>query len=125
MRTVEIPRDQWTQALDRFSTQHEGWLVSLDVLDQTLGAQPEITDLPLIGITAETGTQEPTITIAAAQSTDEQVTHTIHSPTHVRIEKTDEGADAAVQVESAEGSTAILRFKTAALPETVDGLVRH
>ena len=53
MRTVEIPRAEWAQRLNEFTAIHEGWLVSLDVLDPEIGAQPEIRNLPLLGISAD------------------------------------------------------------------------
>lgn len=125
MRTIEIPLRDWSRALDEFSAVHEGWIVSLELLAPSLGAQPEIHDLPLLGITAETDAPTPTITIAAARSSGDHITHAIHSPSRVRLERTEDGADVALQIESAEGTTAILRFRTAALPETVDGVVRE
>jgi hypothetical protein len=124
MQTVEIPREDWTRTLDEFSAKHEGWLVSLELVDPELGAQPEIRDVPLVGVTAETAKRDATITIAAARSAAAQTTHTIHQPTHVRIQRTDDGADVALQVESQAEPMAILRFKNAALPETVDGMAR-
>jgi hypothetical protein len=42
----------------------------------------------------------------------------------VQIERTDEGADVAMQIESAEQTTTIVRFRTPAMPETVDGIVK-
>jgi hypothetical protein len=124
MHTVEVPRKDWGQALDEFSAVHEGWLVSLDLLAPTLGAQRQIRDMPLRGITADTDSHGTAITIAAARSDGEHITHIIHSPTHIRIERTDDNADVALQIESAEGIAAILRLKTVALPETVDGVLR-
>ena len=124
MQTVEIPRNAWAQALNAFSAIHEGWLVSLDMLAPDLGAQPELRNVPLLGIVAEPS-HGGAISICAAQSPVEHITHTIYSPTRVRIERTDEGADVALQIESADGTQAILRFRAAALPETVDGVVRR
>jgi len=124
MHTVKIARDAWPQALDQFSAVHEGWLVSVDILTPTIGAQPEVHDLPLVGVVAEPNAGGGTISISAANASFDQITHTIHSPTSVWIERTEEGADAALQIESAEGTTTILRLKTPALPETVDGVVK-
>jgi hypothetical protein len=123
MQTVEIPRRDWMGSLNEFTRMHEGWLVSLDVLAQSIGAQLEFRELPLVGITAEPG-DGGTILIAVARSAGDHLTHTIHSPTQVSIERTDAGADAAVEIKSADGTTAILRFRTVALPETVDGVAR-
>jgi hypothetical protein len=123
MRTIEIPRRDWSGRLDEFSRMHEGWLVSLDiVMAQSIGAQREFRQLPLVGITAEPS-GGGTISIAVAEPTGDQVTHMIHSPTHVFVDKTETGANAALEIESADGTKAVLRFRTTALPETVDGVL--
>jgi hypothetical protein len=124
MRTIDVPQKDWARTLDQLSAIHDGWLVSLEVLGPTLGAQPQIHELPLRGITAESGSQDPVITIAASHADGEQITHIIHAPTRVQIEKTDEGADVAVQIQSGDGTASILRFKTVARADTVDGMPR-
>lgn len=125
MQTIEIPQRDWTRALDEFSVVHDGWLVSLEVLSPDFGVQPQIRDLPLVGVTAETPRGNPVITISAARGDGELFTHLIAVPTHVRIERTDEGTDAALQIESAEGTSAILRFRNTVRPESVDGMPRR
>jgi hypothetical protein len=122
MQTIEIQPGRWPQALAEFSALHEGWLVSVDILSPEIGAQPELRDLPLRGVVAEPARIGGMITISAAQLDGQHITHTIHSPTRVRLERTDKGADAAMQIESMEGITTILRLKTPAAPETVDGM---
>jgi hypothetical protein len=124
MRTVDIPREAWTTTLDEFSTRHEGWLVSLDVLDPTTGAQPEVVDLPLLGVSGG-GPDDSAITISAGRSWAEHISHTIHAPTRVQLERREDGADIALQIASADGAKAILRFRIAALPETVDGIAHR
>jgi hypothetical protein len=124
MQTVDIPREAWTKTLDGFSTVHEGWLVSLDVLDSTTGAQPEVDDLPLLGVSGG-GADDAAITISAGRSWTEHISHTIHAPTRVQLERREDGADVALQIESADGAKAILRFRVAALPEKVDGIVQR
>ena len=121
MRTPEIPRDDWSRVLAEFSTTHYGWLVSLDILSPDIGAQPDITDLPLVGVTFE-DIRAGTVTISAGRSAVPEITHTIQAPSHIWVERTDDGADAALEIESADGAKTILRFRTAALPETVDGI---
>ena len=51
-----------------------------------------------------------------------RVTHRVHRPTHVRVEQTEGGTDMTLQIESAGGVTTLLRFRSALLPETVDGV---
>ncbi len=125
MRTVTIPRADWRVKLDEFSAAHTGWRVSLELLEPDLGAQPEIDDLPLRGVTAEVAGREPAITIAAGSKSVGQITHTIHTPTRVRLEQNDAGADVALEIESKDHAKAILRFTTPAPTETVDGVARE
>ena len=40
MRTREVTRNEWTSFFDVFSKQHEGWIASLEVLGDQVGAQP-------------------------------------------------------------------------------------
>jgi len=124
MRTLEIPREAWRPALDTFTAIHAGWLVSLEILDPAIGAQPEIENLPLLGVSVEHPEGEGDITISAGRPDTPNITHTIHAPSRVDIERRDDGAVVALQIEAADGTKAILRFLTAALPETVDGLTR-
>jgi hypothetical protein len=67
MRTTEIPRADWSRVLAEFSAAHDGWLVSLDILSPDIGAQPDITDLPLVGVTFE-DIRAGTATISAGRS---------------------------------------------------------
>lgn len=110
MRTIEFPQKDWVRILNEFTALHEGRAVSLDVLGPTLGVQPQIRELPLLGVNAESGPRGPAIMISAGRSDGEQITHLIPSPTHVRIERTNDGADVALEIESDEGLAAILRL---------------
>jgi hypothetical protein len=121
MRT-EIPQREWSRQLDEFSRMHQGWLVSLEIVSRSLGVQSEFHQLPLVGVTAELAKRNM-ISISVAEPTGGHLTHLIYSPTQLSIEKTDVGADAALNIESADGTKASLRFRTPALPETVDGIV--
>jgi len=124
MRTEEIPRDQWMPFLDRFSRQHEGWLVTLEVLAPDIGAQQEASALPLEGITVASRRNEPeTIAISVGKTPADHVTHTINSPTHVWLEQTPEGAHSALEIESKDETKTLLRFRSAVPAEMVDGVV--
>jgi len=109
--------------LNEFTTVHEGWLVSLDVLSADLGIQHDLHDVPLLGVSADRIDHDGTITISVARSSREHATHVIGAAARVWIERTDEGADAALQIESMDGTRTILRFRAPALSETVDGIV--
>jgi hypothetical protein len=119
----EIPRDEWAEYLDSFSRQHEGWLVTVEVLGEEIGAQVEAGEMALAGITADLKGGGDVISIILGKGATERVTHNIARPTHVRIEQAESGADMALQIESADGTATLVRFRSAVLPEMVDGVV--
>jgi hypothetical protein len=110
MDTLTIPPEQWTFRLNRLSEAFEGWPVSLDVIAQPDGQPREFNKIPLLGITAE---PNGPIVISVVAPTGEHVTHIIQSPTRVLLDKSDRGANVALQIESADGARAVLRFRSA------------
>ncbi|HXG94066.1 MAG TPA: DUF5335 family protein [Blastocatellia bacterium] len=123
MPTEEIDRDKWAGFLESFSLQHQGWLVTIEVMGADIGAQVESTDLPLQGITADLkGSDAPSISIMVGEKADDHVTHTIHGPTVVRLRQNEQGADEALEIESA-AETTIVRFRSAMRAEMVDGIL--
>lgn len=123
MQTKEIPKPEWTGFFDSFSRKHEGWLVNLEIFGPEIGAQVEQRDLALEGITDEWDEVEGnTIMIMTGAKPDDHITHSIAHPTAVSLEQTDEGADAALAIKSNDGTTTLLRFRSAVLPEMVDAV---
>lgn len=124
MPTRQIPRDDWTQFFDSFSRQHDGWLTTVEVLGAEIGAQVESRDQPLIGITADLKDEgEDVITILVGGRTGDHLAHMVHAPADVRLKETEEGAHEALQLASKHGPTTLLRFRSAVLPESLDGIV--
>jgi len=124
MATREIPRENWNSFFDTFSRQHEGWLATLEVLGRDFGAQEEAHELPLEGVSISSGTNEAeTIAISIGKTPESHISHTVLKPTHVWIEQTQDGADAALEIESEDDSKTLLRFRSSVPPELVDGVV--
>jgi hypothetical protein len=124
MRTQEIPRSEWRQFFDSFSRQHEGWLATLEVLGADVGAQEEGRELPLAGVSLSSGGDEAeAISIDLGMTPDKHVSHAISEPTAVWLEQTEEGANAALEIEVADGTKTLLRFRSPMPTEFVDGIV--
>ena len=122
--TREIPRNEWVAFLDSFSRQHEGWLITIEVLGRDIGAQIERREQPLTGITADlTDGGRDTITILGGGKSVGHLAHIIRAPLHVWLKETEEGAHEALQIESKDRTTTLVRFHSAVLPETVDGVL--
>jgi hypothetical protein len=119
--TVEIRKDEWTPRLNEFSAVHRGWLISAEYASPAGWTQGEMYSVPLISVSYEPeGTGA--IRVCAGRSPSEHVAHVVDAPRRVWIEQTVEGAESALAIESSDGSRCTVRFKTAALPETVDSV---
>jgi hypothetical protein len=123
MKTIEIEKRDWRSFFESFSKRHQGWLVNVDVIGPDLGAQVEAKGIALEGITEELrGNGGDSISINLGGKSDSHLTHAVRSPTHVRLKKTDEGSDETLQIEAEDGTTTLLRFRSAVLPEMVDAI---
>jgi hypothetical protein len=124
MTTKEIPHEEWKNFFDIFSRQHEGWLATLEIFGPEVGAQQEARDLPLEGVSIASGDNGSyAIAINLGKTSGDHITHTITEPEHVWLEQTTEGANAALEIESANQIKTLLRFRSVLPPEMVDGVV--
>lgn len=123
MPTQEIPVDNWPGFFDQFSRQHVGWRATVEVLSSELGAEMEARDSPLVGISADLKDQERSIAITLGETGARHLTHIISNPKYVRLKQTDEGADEALAIESSDGVTTLLHFRSAHRPETLNGVL--
>lgn len=123
MQTREIPKSDWPAFLNNFSRQHEGWLVKLEIFGPGIGAQVEEIGLTLEGLTDEWDeVSGNTIIISTGSAPDDHITHSISRPTELSLEQTDDGADMALSIKAADGTTALLSFRAAILPEKADAV---
>ena len=123
MSTREIPRQEWREFFDSFSQQHQGWLVTIEMLGPDLGDLVEARQLPLEGIIVESfGEGETKIEIIAGEKPDSHISHTVTSPKRIWLKQTDEGADEALEIESEE-SAVLLRFRSAVRQKVVDAII--
>jgi hypothetical protein len=122
MPSVEIPRDAWDATLNAFTRVHDGWLVSVERVTDA-GTRTAIHHLPLAGLSVDRLHGETAIVISTARSASDHVTHVIAAARRVFLRKTEDGADAALEVESRDGAITVVKLRVAARPETVDGIV--
>ena len=111
MQSQEIPSQQWGAFLDNITRRHEGENVSIEVQSQEIGAQSKAHDVRLVGITfdpRERIGQE--IDVMVSNDANAHLMHAIMHPSHVRIARTDDGLDSALQVESKGGPTTLVKF---------------
>jgi hypothetical protein len=119
MRTVEIPTPEWRPALDALSRTYDGAFVSVDVVGEAVGAQKEVQNEPLHGITADASG----ITLFTGRPALPHVDHRIANPRRVWIEEADDGALVALQVEDTDDVRTIVRFRSPMRRDLLDPAV--
>ena len=119
MKTQHVPSDQWRSTLDDLSRAYDGAIVSLEIVGNEVGAQPEVFNQPLRGLTSDRGG----VTIRIAKPAGIQLEHLIAHPTELRIVESDEGAVMAVEIEESGGTHTLVHFRSPARPELFDPAV--
>lgn len=123
MPTQDIPIEDWNSFFAMFSRQHEGWRVTVEILGGYVGACLEAREMPLVGVTAEVKGRNRIVAIILEGKDSEHLTHIVSDPKYVRLQQTEEGAHEALAIESADGATTLLRFRSVMRPEMLDGVL--
>ena len=108
-----IPREAWFDVLNRFTVEHQGWPVLVNVLAPDRTVKPVVINLPLIGISADRFDHDGAIAISVARADGTHFTHVIHDVTGLFVDKTTNGGAASLRIES-DGTTTLLRLVAAA-----------
>lgn len=112
MTTREIPRREWAMFFDAFSRAHKGWLATLEVFGDDLGAQTAVRSLPFAGIGADTKSRENRIAVTLGVSPDASITHGISAPRVVTVSRNQTGADDALEIQARDGTVTLVSFHT-------------
>lgn len=125
---TEIPRREWPAFCDGFTRQHHGWRVSLEVTDTTelerAGGAPSrrlAHDMTFQGITEERERGEVALSITLRDGA-RHLTHWVRAPAHLFSETEPDGAHRGLRIDAAGGESVLVRFRTAARPESLDGI---
>jgi len=131
MAEAEIPPEQWQSFCNQFSQQHHGWLVTLSVvetkrLETDLGAaesaaRPLARDATFQGITAELRDKNIELVLFVGEG-PQRISHSVQQPLRICFAQTRQGAHQGLRIDAADGETTLVRFRTAALLETLDGI---
>jgi hypothetical protein len=106
---------EWQEFFRDFTRFHQGWIASVDIFSQALGAQKEANELVFAGIVAEKEHQgKITIEVMLGETTTHHLTHTIVAPTRVRFENSVENE--ILQIEEGGDTTVLISCHRSALP---------
>jgi hypothetical protein len=116
-RIVAVPAVEWGVFLERFSRRHRGWLGTLHGVAQDLPLT-RISSAPLESVALERYDFDFLVRITLANG----ISVCAPQPRAIRVQQTNEGAEAALEVETAAGALIRLAFRATALPDQLDGL---
>jgi hypothetical protein len=112
MQTFEIPEDQWIDFFDRFSREHPGWPVTVELLSPETGPQRLFQEQPLQGISFDlAGTRPCTIQVGAGDDPAANFSHTVDMPLHIRLADDQPGGAGTIEIEPARGAATLMHFR--------------
>jgi hypothetical protein len=111
MRAIELPRETWVDRLNAFTIAHEGWMATFEVFGPEPIGQPAVVSLPFIGVSADRVNHDGTIAISVAPSARKHLTRVIHDVAHIYLDERDDGATAALIIDTADGSRTIVHLR--------------
>ena len=114
MKTIPIEKRNWSRFVKDFNDLHETAIATVQVFRHDSGAQTLVSELPLIGIDFDA--RSGNFQIVTGRN-EERITHSVAAVTKVWLEQTDPGADVAVELDAADGTTTLLRLKSPVLSE--------
>lgn len=121
MRRRVIERSEWTSFADEFSRCHDGWLVSVAVDEGSTPRRYVTRDVPLRGVVAELNEDGSSVMVFTGGGMP-HATHFVEHATGFAVEKTRDGADAALTITGESGVRTIVELRSPMRPELVDGI---
>jgi hypothetical protein len=117
MTLHNVPPSEWRPFLDRFSREHRAWIATIHGV---VGGTP-VTRVPcaaLKSVTLEDGVCGPVLRVTFLNG----VSLSAVRPCAMRVQQMSNGAECAVEVDTADAGFIRLAFRAAALPEQLDGV---
>src|SRR5262245_34897178 len=111
MQTQQIPRDEWLRFFDGFSRRHRGESATVVVMGARLGAQIEANRMPLEGIVAPVEERGPISVFLGAAPPRSNLEHEIRDPGQVWVDRSDDGDEEALNIESGDGTKTLILFR--------------
>ena len=119
---IEVPPEEWGSFLHSFSQQHEGWRVSIVELS---GSETPLNvgNARLERITIDELQATRQICIAVVRDDGSHLLYQVANPVRLTFKRSPAGAHEGLDITSADGAVTTLRFRVAAHPETLDGIL--
>jgi len=117
---VEIGHGEWAAYLCSFSREHLDWLVTVEIRSPE-GRLMVVEERPLKGVSTDRaeGLDRAYIEVGGPEA---HMTHTVERPVRVTFKQSQKGQHQGLEIASANGTTTVVRFRSAVEPESLDGI---
>lgn len=123
MNAIEIPKQEWRSFLEGFVGEHRDWLVNLKLAERVGGDTADVQDMALSEIRLdEAPGGQAKMTFRTRDESGLRSAHTVAGVTRLRVLRREDGADAALSVESSDGAQLLMHFVSPQPAEAVDGV---
>lgn len=112
MSTTEVTRNEWNSFFETFSKQYAGWLTTLEIFGDEVGAQTEAVELPFEGISLNSDKEPESLIINLGGTPDDHISHMVERPRQVWLRQTAEGTNQAIEIEGEDNQKTLLRFQS-------------
>ncbi len=116
-----IAREEWAGFCEIFTQQHEGWLVTVEEQDGNHQKRVIAQDRPLQALSYEGDGDRIDVRVVVGTGSSEDLGHVVSDARSMHLQFDDRGAHEGLRISSPQGVTNV-RFRTPALPDTVNGL---
>ena len=120
-QSIDIPAANWATFLDGFTHQHQGWLVTTAIASgRGQSTQTEASRLKEVAL-VQVG-KRPHIRISVGGPGPGTI-HEVIDPVRLTFKLDAKGAHEGLDISTPDGSVVVLRFRVAASPEALDGVL--
>jgi len=110
MESCNVPNEQWSDYVNRFSNDHQGWCATVELLDHVNGPQKLAEDLPLVGLSFDSkGSRACSMEITVGDRPEASIHHVIDSPRSI-CEFDQDGGDVDLQIEPSDGPKVLVHL---------------
>lgn len=117
MRVRDVPPTQWCSFLEQFSREHRAWRATIHGIERAV-AVTRVPSEAIKSITLEQHVPDPIVRLTFVSG----VSLCAPRPCAVRVQEDGDGAERALEVETADGALIRLAFRATARPEQLDGI---
>jgi hypothetical protein len=117
-KVTPIPAVEWQSFLERFGRRHRAWLMTVHGVERGMPVT-RAASVPLESVTLERRGQDDLVRVTFGTG----ASLCAPRPRAIRVQHTDEGAEWALEVDTADDAVIRLAFRATALPDQLDGLV--